>query len=402
MLKGKRILIGITGSIAAYKIPFLIRLLIKEGAEVRVLVTASAKEFVTPLTLSTLTGFPVYSEFFEKNDGSWHSHVELGNWADIYLVAPASANTLGKMANGIVDNLLTATYLAAKCPVFFAPAMDVDMFNHPTTQANIRKLTGFGNILIEPDEGELASGLYGAGRMQEPEQILKIIISFFKKKKDFEGKKILITAGPTYEPIDPVRYIGNHSSGRMGYALAEEFAGRGGRVQLVSGPVTIAAVNTNIRISQVTTAEEMYRACLKYFPDAEITIMAAAVADFTPSTVHNLKLKKNAGEMTILTKRTKDILLELGKKKKQDQLLVGFALETDDEIKNAKLKLKNKNLDLIVLNSLKEKGAGFGYTTNKIMMIDKKGNIERGDLKPKSDVARDIADKVNDLLLNKI
>jgi phosphopantothenoylcysteine decarboxylase/phosphopantothenate--cysteine ligase len=402
MLKGKRILIGITGSIAAYKIPFLIRLLIKEGAEVRVLVTASAKEFVTPLTLSTLTGFPVYSEFFEKNDGSWHSHVELGNWADIYLVAPASANTLGKMANGIVDNLLTATYLAAKCPVFFAPAMDVDMFNHPTTQANIRKLTGFGNILIEPDEGELASGLYGAGRMQEPEQILKIIISFFKKKKDFEGKKILITAGPTYEPIDPVRYIGNHSSGRMGYALAEEFAGRGGRVQLVSGPVTIAAVNTNIRISQVTTAEEMYRACLKYFPDAEITIMAAAVADFTPSTVHNLKLKKSAGEMTILTKRTKDILLELGKKKKQDQLLVGFALETDDEIKNAKLKLKNKNLDLIVLNSLKEKGAGFGYTTNKIMMIDKKGNIERGDLKPKSDVARDIADKVNDLLLNKI
>ncbi|MBM3437412.1 MAG: bifunctional phosphopantothenoylcysteine decarboxylase/phosphopantothenate--cysteine ligase CoaBC, partial [Bacteroidetes bacterium] len=305
MLKGKRILIGVTGSIAAYKIPFLVRLLIKEGAEVRVLLTPSAKDFVTPLTLSTLTGFPVYSGFFEKDDGSWHSHVDFGNWADAFLIAPVSANTMAKMANGLADNLLTATYLAAKCPVFFAPAMDVDMFNHPSTQANIARLMSFGNILIEPDEGELASGLYGAGRMQEPDKIVKILSGFFKKKKDFKGKKVLITAGPTYEAIDPVRFIGNHSSGKMGFALAQEFAGRAASVELIIGPVSLLANHPKINITQVTSASEMFQACMNYFHIADIVIMAAAVADFTPVTVQTRKIKKSSGGYTIKTKKTK-------------------------------------------------------------------------------------------------
>lgn len=398
MLKGKRILIGITGSIAAYKIPFLVRLLIKNGAEVRVILTPAAKDFVTPLTLSTLTGFPVYSDFFEKNDGSWHSHVELGNWADVFLVAPVSATTLGKMANGIADNLLTAVYLAAKCPVFFAPAMDVDMYRHPATQTNIRTLSGFGNTLIEPDEGELASGLYGAGRMQEPEKILNLLSDHFKKKKGFEGKKVLITAGPTHEAIDPVRFISNHSSGKMGYALAKEFADRSANVFLISGPVSVTADHPNIRINPVISASDMYKACMSVFDQADIIIMAAAVADYTPEKARNLKIKKLDGGITINTIKTKDILSAIGKKKTRSQILVGFALETDHEIENAKLKLKNKNLDLIVLNSLQDEGAGFGYNTNKIIIIDKKGEVEYFELKLKSETAKDIADKISRLL----
>jgi len=394
MLKGKKILIGITGSIAAYKIPFLVRLFLKQGAEVRILLTGAAKDFVTPLTLSTLSGFPVLTDFFEKADGSWHSHVELGNWADVYLIAPVSANTLSKLANGMADNLLTATYLAAKCPVFFAPAMDVDMFNHPSTQANIQKLRDFGNTLIEPDEGELASGLYGAGRMQEPEKILEILIDFFKKKKDFEGQTILISAGPTYESIDPVRFISNHSSGRMGFALAEEFAARGAEVKLISGPVAVSATNKNIKITKVVSALEMFNACVEIFPQVQVAIMAAAVADFAPAGVQSKKIKKTEEEFSIKMKKTSDILKELGRIKKKGQVLIGFALETNNVIENAIQKLHNKNLDLIVLNSLKDAGAGFGYTTNKVTLIDKYEVIKALDLKLKSEVAKDIADKV--------
>jgi phosphopantothenoylcysteine decarboxylase/phosphopantothenate--cysteine ligase len=399
MLKGKKVLIGITGSIAAYKIPFLVRLLIKQGAEVKILLTNAAKDFVTPLTLSTLSGFPALSDFFEKADGSWHSHVELGNWADVYLIAPASANTMGKLANGMADNLLTATYLAAKCPVFFAPAMDVDMFNHPSTQANIQKLRDFGNTLIEPDEGELASGLYGAGRMQEPEKIIEILIDFFKKKKGFEGQTVLISAGPTYESIDPVRFIGNHSSGRMGFALAEEFAARGAEVKLISGPVAIAATHKNITVIKVVSALEMFNACVEIFPQVQVAVMAAAVADFTPVDVQSQKIKKPEDEFSIKMKKTPDILKELGKIKNKGQVLIGFALETNNEVENAKQKLDNKNLDLIVLNSLKDAGAGFGYATNKVTLIDKHQVIKELDLKLKTEVAKDIADKVSALQL---
>ena len=394
MLKGKKILIGITGSIAAYKIPFLIRLLVKEGAEVKVLVTDAARDFVTPLTLSTLSGNPAYCEFFEKSDGSWHSHVDFGNWADVYLLAPVTATTMGKMANGIADNLLTATYLAAKCPVFFAPAMDVDMFNHPSTGENINKLISYGNFFIKPEEGELASGLYGAGRMQEPDEIVKTLSSFFQKKKDFSKKKVLISAGPTYEAIDPVRFIGNFSTGQMGFALAEEFANRGADVKLVSGPVNIQAFHKNIELIRVKSAQEMYDACSSTFQGSDITIMAAAVADYTPAKPEAQKIKKSSAGLIIELKKTKDILKELGVNKKQGQLLVGFALETENELDNAKMKLKNKNLDFIVLNSLKDKGAGFGHSTNKITILSKSGNIKIFELKSKSEVAKDIADMI--------
>lgn len=400
MLKGRKILIGITGSIAAYKIPFLIRLLIKEGAEVRVIMTEAAKDFVTPLTLSTLTGEPVLSGFFEKNDGSWHSHVDLGNWADLYLLAPVSANTMGKLANGITDNLLTAVYLAARCPVFFAPAMDVDMFNHPSTTQNIIKLQSFGNILIEPDEGELASGLYGAGRMQEPEKIIEVLNAWFKKKKDFSGIKVLVTAGPTLESIDPVRFIGNFSSGQMGYAIAEEFAERGADVILISGPVSLKVVNPKIKIKYIQSAAEMLSVCLTEFPAAHITIMAAAVADFTPMKKAEQKIKKESNRLTIQLQKTTDILSELGKVKKKSQFLVGFALESENELVNALKKLKNKNLDLIVVNSLQDKGAGFGFSTNKVTMIERLGKTEAFGLKPKTQVAADIANKIQ-LLFHK-
>ncbi len=395
MLKGKKILIGVTGSIAAYKIPILIRLLIKEGAEVKVILTDAAKDFVTPLTLSTLSGNPVQSEFFEKTDGTWNSHVDLGHWADLYLLAPVSANTMGKIANGMADNLLSATYLAAKCPVFFAPAMDVDMYNHPSTSKNINQLKTFGNILIEPEEGELASGLYGAGRMQEPEKIIRILDSFFQKKKDFDKVKVLISAGPTYEAIDPVRFIGNFSTGQMGYALANEFSKRGAIVELVSGPVSLKIDSENVNITNVTSAAEMYNACLSAFSQVNIAIMSAAVADYTPERQQKQKIKKQAGSLTIKLQKTKDILKELGNDKRKDQYLVGFALETENELENAKAKLKNKKIDLIVLNSLQDKGAGFGLTTNKISLLDNKGGIDQFELKSKSEVAKDIADKIS-------
>lgn len=399
MLKGKKILIGVTGSIAAYKIPFLVRLLVKEGAEVKVILTPAARDFITPLTLSTLSGHPVYTDFFEKEDGTWHSHVDLGNWADVYLLAPLSATTMGKMANGIADNLLTATYLAAKCPVFYAPAMDLDMYKHPATSKNIKKLKDFGNFFIEPEEGELASGLYGAGRMQEPEKIIEILIAFFKKKKDFENQHVLISAGPTYESIDPVRFIGNFSSGRMGYALAEEFARRGAFVTLISGPVSIQSNHQNISVTNVVSSAEMHKACLNAFPESRIAIMSAAVADYTPVKTHKQKVKKHSEpEWEIRLEKTKDILKDMGNRKKTGQILVGFALETENELENALHKLENKNLDLIVLNSLMDKGAGFGGTTNKVTFIDKNKKTENFSLKSKTEVAADIANKVKLLL----
>ncbi|MCF8378309.1 MAG: bifunctional phosphopantothenoylcysteine decarboxylase/phosphopantothenate--cysteine ligase CoaBC [Bacteroidales bacterium] len=398
MLKGKNILIGVTGSIAAYKIPLLVRLLVKEGANVKVILTDSARNFVTPLTLSTLTGNPVYSDFFEKNDGTWHSHVEFGNWADVFVIAPVSATTMGKMVNGIADNLLVATYLAAKCPVYIAPAMDVDMFLHPSTQKNIERLKSFGNILIEPETGELASGLSGPGRLQEPETITEIIKSHFQKKKDFKGKRVLISAGPTYELIDPVRFIGNFSSGRMGYAIAEAMAERGAEVELISGPVELIPVNTSINLTRVTSAGEMFEACKNKLEWADVIIMAAAVADYTPTTASKIKIKKKEDSLSVKLKPTVDILKYLGENKSTQQVLVGFALETDNELENAKNKLKNKNLDLIVLNSLKDEGAGFGHSTNKVTFIDKYGAVNEMELKQKYEVASDLADKLKNIL----
>ena len=398
MLKGKKILLGITGSIAAYKIPLLVRLFIKEGAEVKIIMTETAKDFVTPLTLSTLSGSPVFSEFFNKSDGSWFSHVDLGNWADLYLIAPVSATTLGKMVNGIADNLLVATYLAAKCPVFFAPAMDVDMFNHPSTQGNISKLQEYGNVMLEPEVGELASGLSGPGRLQEPENILKAISAHFKKKKDFNGKNVLITAGPTYESIDPVRFIGNFSSGKMGFAIAEAFAIRGAKVTLVAGPVDLEINNPAINRVNVISANEMFEVCKKAMKKVDIIIMSAAVADYTPISKTASKMKKTESGLTLNLKPTPDILKFLGENKSTKQCLVGFALETNNELANAKKKLKNKNLDLIVLNSLQDKGAGFGHSTNKVTFIDRQNRIEYFDLKSKKEVAEDIAEKIKNLL----
>ena len=393
MLKGKNILIGVTGSIAAYKIPLLIRLLVKEGAEVKIISTEAAKDFVTPLVMSTLSGNPVNSDFFNDKDGTWNSHIEYGQWADAYLIAPVSANTMGKMANGIADNLLVATYLAAKCPVIFAPAMDVDMYNHPSTSKNIKQLESFGNILLEPDTGELASGLCGAGRMQEPESILSFLESFFSKKKALSNKRVLISAGPTYEPIDPVRFIGNYSSGKMGYAIAEAFAENGAHVDLVSGPVELDVHNKNITLHKVHSASQMYDACSGLFDTSDITIMAAAVADYTPEHPEEFKMKKKLNELSLQLKPTKDILKELGTRKQTKQLLIGFALETNNEVENAISKIENKNLDLIVLNSLQDEGAGFGFSTNKVSFIDKAGNIQHFKLKSKNEVAEDLLQK---------
>ncbi len=394
MLKGKKILIGITGSIAAYKIPFLIRLLKKEGAEVKVIVTECAADFVTPLTLSTLSQQPILIEPYNKTDGSWNSHVEWGRWADVYLIAPLSANTMAKMARGIADNLLTTTYLAAKCPVFFAPAMDLDMYHHPTTQKNTETLISYGNHLIAPNEGELASGLIGAGRMEEPEVIVEVMRSFFEKKNDLKDQKILISAGPTFEPIDPVRYIGNYSSGKMGYALAEEFAGRGAKVVLVSGPVAIEAYHPAITTIKVQTAAQMAEVCFKEFPGCNIAIMAAAVADFTIDSPAAQKIKKQGNNLTLEFEPTTDILAGLGKMKETGQFLVGFALETENETANAIKKLQNKNLDLIVLNSMNDPGAGFGTDTNKVKMIAANGQVKDSSLKSKAEIAAEIIDIV--------
>jgi len=394
MLKGKKIIIGITGSIAAYKIPFLVRLLKKQGAEVQVILTPFAKDFVTPLTLSTLTERPVLIDFFNEKDGSWCSHIELGLWADLILLAPLSANTMAKMANGIADNLLLTTVLSARCPVYFAPAMDLDMYKHPSTDENIKKLKSFAYKLIEPVEGELASGLKGVGRLEEPEIIFDILSDAFAESDTLKGKHVLITAGPTHEPIDPVRFIGNNSTGKMGIEIARAFANKGAMVNLVLGPVSMSVDEPNISVRQVQTADEMYEQCVAIFPDVNIAVLSAAVADFKPSKPSNKKIKKEKSVSTIKLEPTPDILAELGKQKKNDQLLVGFALETDNEEANAIKKLNNKNLDMIVLNSLNDEGAGFGTATNKVTIFTKDRSKTEIPLKTKDKVARDIVDQI--------
>lgn len=391
MLGGKNILLGITGGIAAYKTTFLVRLLIKAGANVKVILTASASAFVTPLTLSALSKNPVLSEFVNEEEGStaWNSHVELGLWADLMLIAPATANTLSKMAGGTCDNLLLATYLSAKCPVFFAPAMDLDMYRHPSSKASFEKLQSFGNIMIPAKSGELASGLYGEGRMAEPEDIVDFIKDYLSQGLPLSRKKVLITAGPTYEAIDPVRFIGNHSSGLMGYELAKTAADLGAKVILVSGPSHLSIQHDLITLIKVVSADEMYSAVHENYTDVDIAICAAAVADYRPKTVADQKIKKKEEQLTIELVKNKDILLSLGELKKE-QYLVGFALETENEVENAKGKLRKKNLDAIVLNSLNDSGAGFGKPTNKISFIDKNLQIKTFDLKTKAEVALDI------------
>ena len=397
MLKGKHILIGVTGGIAAYKTATIIRLLVKEGAEVKVLMTTHAKEFITPLTLATLSKNQVLTEFFDPGNGDWNSHVDLGLWADLYLIAPATANSLAKMAAGIADNLLLTTYLSVRCPVFVAPSMDLDMLKHPATIINIETLKAFGNSVLEPSFGELASGLSGKGRMAEPEEIVKEIKNFFAKKKSYKpltGKRVLINAGPTREPIDPVRFISNYSSGKMGIALADTAAEYGAKVELVLGPVNITPQNTSIKIIDVTTADSMTAECISRFSKCDIAILSAAVADFTPEEIKGRKIKKDGSELLLKLKPTTDIAETLGRTKNPSQILAGFALETDNEIANAKGKLNRKNLDLIVLNSLQERGAGFGYDTNKITIIDKFNNIDKFELKSKEEAARNILDKI--------
>lgn len=392
-LKDKHIVLGITGSIAAYKAASLARLLIKAGAEVQIVITPSGKEFITPVTLSALTGKPVVSEFFTANDGIWHSHVDLGQWADLMLIAPATASTLGKMANGVADNMLITTYMSMKAPVMIAPAMDLDMFAHPATSRNLEILRSYGNIIIEPASGELASHLIGKGRMEEPEKILAAVEDFFTKQETLSKKKILITAGPTYERIDPVRFIGNYSSGKMGFALAEECAGRGAEVILIAGPVSLKVNHPNITRIDVESAEEMYNASVKAFPAMDAAILCAAVADFRPEEQYAEKVKRSGDILNISLVPNKDIAASLGKMKKANQLLVGFALETNDEENNALKKIVKKNLDFIVLNSLNDAGAGFKYDTNKIAILNRNGERKDFGLKSKKDVASDIIDE---------
>ena len=395
MLSGKNILLGVTGGIAAYKTTFLVRLLIKAGAQVKVIMTQNASSFVSPLTLSTLSKNPVLLDFVNEEDGSlsWNNHVELGLWADLMVVAPATANTLSKMANGTCDNLLLATYLSAKCPVYFAPAMDLDMYKHPSTEASLNKLNSFGNIMIPAESGELASGLHGEGRMAEPENILSFLKDDLKQGLPLQNKNVLITAGPTQEAIDPVRFLGNRSSGTMGFELAKRAANLGAKVFLIAGPTNLDIVHENIQLERVTSAQEMYDACHKYFDQIEVAIAAAAVADYRPKHVAKEKMKKKAGDLTLELERNPDILLSLGERK-QNQFLVGFALETENELENAKGKLERKNLDAIVLNSLKDDGAGFGGTTNKITFIDKNSQIKTFALKTKPEVASDIWEEI--------
>ncbi len=395
MLTGKKILLGITGGIAAYKIPFLIRLLIKEGVSVKVVMTKEACNFVTPLTLSALSQNPVSIEPFNSTDGTWHSHIELGSWADAFVIAPLTANTIAKMATGITDSLLLATYLAARCPVFYAPSMDVDMYHHITTQLNINTLQSQGNILIAPHAGELASGLTGMGRLEEPQNIVEILRTFFSKQHSLCGKTVVISSGPTIEPIDPVRYISNHSTGKMGNAIALEAAARGAKVILVSGPVSEYPQHPSIQIVKVTSANEMYNNCIELFANADIAIMAAAVADYIPVSTETEKIKKKDTDLVLQLTKTKDILAELGKLKQAHQYLVGFALETNNELDNAILKLHTKNLDFIVLNSLKDPGAGFGHNTNKISIISKDHSVTEFALKSKKEAAVDIFDAIS-------
>jgi len=392
MLENKKIVLGITGSIAAYKACVLARLLIKKGAEVQVVMTPAAKEFITPLTLATLTQKPVVSEFFDRRDGSWHSHVSLGLWADAMLIAPASASTIGKMANGIADNMLVTTYLSMKAPVFVAPAMDLDMYAHPSTQQNLQRLIGYGNHVIEPGTGFLASSLEGKGRMEEPERIVEALEQYFAKKALLSGKKVLITAGPTYEKIDPVRFIGNYSSGKMGFALAEVCAEQGAEVTLISGPVTLTTKHPAIRRIDVESAGDMYEAATKCFPKADLAILCAAVADFTPKETADKKIKRKGNDMLLRLQPTQDIAAALGAVKKKKQVLVGFALETDNELKNAHDKMERKNLDLIVLNSLQDKGAGFRVDTNKVTIIDRHHGFTSYGTKSKREVAEDIVE----------
>ena len=392
-LQGKKIVLGITGSIAAYKAAVLIRLLIKKGAEVQVVITPAGKEFITPITLSALTSKPVISEFFAQRDGSWHSHVALGQWADAMLVAPATASSIGKMAHGIADNMLITTYLSMKAPVFVAPAMDLDMFAHPSTTANLNTLRSYGNHIIEPAEGELASHLVGKGRMEEPENIVAYLERYFAQRDELAGKKIVITAGPTYEKIDPVRFIGNYSSGKMGFALAEECAARGAEVTLVAGPVQMKTSHPAIRRIDVESCAEMYEATTAAFTEANAAILCAAVADFTPETTADTKIKREGDDLVLRLKPTHDIAAALGRMKQPHQHLVGFALETNDETAHAQDKLRRKNLDFIVLNSLRDAGAGFRHDTNKVTIISD-SDIKEYPLKSKAEVAKDIVDEL--------
>jgi phosphopantothenoylcysteine decarboxylase / phosphopantothenate---cysteine ligase len=398
MFQDKKILLGVTGSIAAYKSILLTRLLIKAGAEVKVIITPAAKDFVSPLTLSTLSKNPVVSDLFTNE--SWSNHVMLGRWADLMIIAPLSCNTLGKMANGLCDNMLLGTYLSATCPVIVAPAMDEDMWHHPSTKINLQKLESFGNKVISVEKGELASGLYGDGRMSEPETIIQFIQESFFLKKDLIGKKALVTAGPTFEPIDPVRFIGNHSSGKMGVAICNELALRGAEVHLILGPSSIQ-VNSNVHVHKVQTAEQMYETCVQMFPGSDITIMSAAVADYTPTNTYQDKIKKTSETLTVELTKTKDILKTLGEKKYNGQILVGFALESSNERHYALNKLKSKNADMVVLNSLNDEGAGFGYDTNKITIFDKNGKETSYERKPKQQVAKDIVDRIVNMIYAK-
>ena len=390
MLDGKKIVLGITGSIAAYKACLIIRGLIKRGAEVQVVITPAGKEFITPITLSALTSKPVISDFFSQRDGTWHSHVDLGLWADAMLVAPATASTIGKMAHGIADNMLITTYLSMKAPVFVAPAMDLDMYAHPTTQDNLNILRKNGNHIIEPSTGELASHLVGKGRMEEPEEIINTLDDFFYEK-DLEGQRILLTAGPTYERIDPVRFIGNYSSGKMGVALAEECAKRGAIVEMICGPMQVQPKHANIHTTPVESAQQMYDAATRLYPSCQAGILCAAVADFTPEQTASQKLKREGNELELHLKPTKDIAKALGQMKRDDQCLVGFALETNNENEHAHEKLKTKNLDFIVLNSLRDAGAGFSHDTNKVTIITPRSEMQY-ELKTKQEVACDIVD----------
>ncbi|MDR1103580.1 MAG: bifunctional phosphopantothenoylcysteine decarboxylase/phosphopantothenate--cysteine ligase CoaBC [Tannerella sp.] len=399
MMKGRKIILGITGSIAAYKAAMLLRSFMKKGAEVQVVMTPAAREFITPLTLSTLSGKPVVSEFFTRRDGSWHSHVDLGLWADVLLIAPATASTVGKMANGIADNMLVTTYLSCRAPVFVAPAMDLDMYAHPSTQQNLERLRSFGNRIIEPAEGELASHLTGKGRMEEPNRIVAILEDFFASRDDLRKKRILITAGPTYEKIDPVRFIGNYSSGRMGFALAQACADRGAEVELIAGPVSLQAAHPLIRRTDVESAGEMYAAATNLFPKTDAAILCAAVADYRPEAPQESKMKRESDERrTLPLVRNEDIAATLGRMKRAGQVVVGFALETDDGVVQATEKLKRKKLDMIVLNSLQDRGAGFRCDTNRVVMIDREGEMTPVPLKNKRDVATDIVAKLVTLL----
>jgi len=393
MLKHKNIILGVCGSIAAYKSAILTRLLVKAGANVKVILTADAANFITPLTLATLSKNPVYTQYFEEETGVWSNHVELGLWADYMVIAPASANTIAKMANGICDNLLTAVYLSAKCPVFFAPAMDLDMWKHESTRNNIQRLQQFGNTLISPNSGELASGMFGEGRMAEPEEIIAFLSAVIKEGLPLAGRKVMVTAGPTYEPIDPVRFIGNHSSGKMGFAIADQLAELGAHVTLITGPTAQKSVQPVVRID-VTTAAQMLEACKSNFPQHSISVMSAAVADYTPKQVSAKKIKKKEEEFSIELTKTVDILLTLGQMKTSSQILVGFALETDNEEENALYKLKKKNLDLIVLNSLQDEGAGFQNDTNKITIFNRAEEKTAYTIKSKTEVAKDICTEI--------